>query len=174
MDIKIIDNFLDDDELNSLKNYFNDNVSFPLYYTPNVSGLKTGKYEGDNYYWNYYFTHVFYTQDAVKSSCLENFYNIFIPKFKQIYEYKSLLRIKLNFYPHTETLREHEKHIDEPYSHYGAVFSLNTCDGFTRLHDGTKIDSIENRILFFDPSLEHNSSTTTNAPGRWNINFNFL
>ena len=174
MDINIIDNFLTDDELNNLKNDLSENDVFPLYYTSDVSGRKTGNYEKENYYWNYYFTHVFYNHDDVKSLYLEKFYNVFIPKFKQIYPYKSLLRIKLNFYPHTETLKEHEKHVDETYSHYGALFSLNTCNGFTRFHDGTKVDSVENRIVFFDPSLEHNSTTTTNSSGRWNINFNFL
>ena len=99
---------------------------------------------------------------------------MFIPKFQKYGSVKSLLRIKLNFYPHTETLKEHGQHVDYDFSCYGAIFSLNTCDGFTRLNDGTKIDSVENRILFFDPSLKHNSTTTTNSSGRWNINFNFL
>jgi len=171
MDTRVIDNFLSNEELNNLKNDLNHNESFPLYYTSQVSGKKV---KGNDDYWNYYFAHVFYDDDSIKSPHLEKFYNVFIPKIKKLYPYKSLLRVKLNFYPHTSILREHEKHVDTTWSHYGAIFSLNTCDGFTRLHDGTKVDSVENRMLFFDPSLEHNSSTTTNSSGRWNINFNFL
>ena len=88
--------------------------------------------------------------------------------------FRSLLRIKGNFYPHTETLREHAPHTDYKFSHTGALYSLNTCDGFTKLYDGTKVDSVANRILIFDASTSHNSSTTTTSAGRFNINFNFL
>ena len=88
--------------------------------------------------------------------------------------YHSLLRIKGNFYPHTETLKEHAGHRDYLYSNTGALYSLNTCDGYTKLCDGTKIPSVANRILIFDSSIIHNSTTTTNAAGRFNINFNFL
>ena len=69
---------------------------------------------------------------------------------------------------------EHPQHIDYGFQHTAAVFSLNTCDGFTRLADGTKIDSVANRIVFFDGSSQHNSTTCTNQKGRFNINFNFL
>jgi len=168
--IEVVDNYLNIDELNTLKdNLISDN--FPLYYSNNVTG--TYKQTGDDY-WNYYFFHTFYEDNKPQSNLFDNIYNIFIPKFEQKGKIKSLLRIKLNYYPHTETLREHGQHVDDRFSHHGAVFSLNTCDGFTRLYDGTKVNSIENRILFFDPSIEHNSSTTTNSSGRWNINFNFI
>ena len=58
--------------------------------------------------------------------------------------------------------------------HNGAVFSLNTCDGFTSLDDGTKIESIENRLLLFDSNKPHASSTCTNAKARFNMNFNYF
>jgi hypothetical protein len=54
------------------------------------------------------------------------------------------------------------------------VFSLNTCDGFTSLEDGTKIESIENRLLLFDSNKPHASSTCTNAKARFNMNFNYF
>ena len=41
------------------------------------------------------------------------------------------------------------------------------------MHNGTKIDSVANRMVFFDGSQLHNSSTTSNAKERYNINFNF-
>ena len=42
------------------------------------------------------------------------------------------------------------------------------------LEDGTKVDSVANRLLLFNSSLNHNSSTTTNAKGRYNININYI
>ena len=180
MDTKIIDNFLNSDELDKVRNSIIKDI--PLYYTGGVVGIeKTNHHMGnigrsnDNVHlWNYYFSHLFFTNDDIKSNYYPDLYKIFIPKIEEIYHYKALMRMKLNFYPHTETLREHDQHCDTKYSHYGAIFSINTCNGFTRLHDGTKVDSIENRMLFFDPSLPHNSTTTTNAHARININFNFL
>ena len=43
-----------------------------------------------------------------------------------------------------------------------------------KLEDGTKIDSIANRILLFDSSKKHCSTTTTNTFARINININFI
>ena len=65
-------------------------------------------------------------------------------------------------------------HIDTEYSHKAAILSINTCDGYTKLKDGTKIDSIENRILLFDASKPHTPSTTTDQPVRINININYF
>ena len=166
MDFMVIDNFLNDDDLNIVKD---DLFKAPLYLQNRVSG------ENDsNSYWDYYFSYGLYIHNKPRSKVFDNVYDMFIPKFQKYGSVKSLLRIKLNFYPHTETLKEHGPHVDYDFSCYGAIFSLNTCDGFTRLNDGTKIDSVENRLLVFDPSLKHNSTTTTNSSGRWNINFNFL
>ena len=55
-----------------------------------------------------------------------------------------------------------------------ALLSLNTCDGYTKLKDGTKIDSVANRVLLFDPCEEHCSTTTTNVKARFNINVNYI
>tara|TARA_R100001594_G_scaffold104504_1_gene139106 strand:- start:15 stop:515 length:501 start_codon:yes stop_codon:yes gene_type:complete len=166
MDINVIDNFLNDNDLKNIKDNL---LEAPLRYQKNVSGNNDS-----NRYWDYYFIHLIYWNNKPLSNVFDNVYNIFMPKFEKYGEVKSLIRIKLNFYPYNDTLKEHPVHVDANYSHYGAVFSLNTCDGFTRLQDGTKVDSIENRMLFFDPSLPHNSSNTTNDYGRANINFNFL
>ena len=112
-----------------------------------------------------------YVDNQSRSKYYDKIVDIFLSKFNDL---KALLRIKANFYPHTETLREHLPHTDYEFEHTAAIFSLNTCDGFTRMEDGTKIDSVKNRIVFFDGSTSHNSSTTTSAPVRWNLNFNYL
>jgi hypothetical protein len=67
-----------------------------------------------------------------------------------------------------------EMHIDYKYKHNGAIFSINTNNGGTILKDGTKIDSVENRILFFNPSEEHDSENCTDEKTRINININYF
>ena len=65
-------------------------------------------------------------------------------------------------------------HSDFEFSHSGAVLSLNTCDGYSKLKDDTKINSVANRMLLFDASEEHCSTTTTNVFARININMNYI
>ena len=85
-----------------------------------------------------------------------------------------LIRMKINFYPNTTELHEHDYHRDYEYSHKGAILSLNTCDGYTKIREtDTKYHSWANTLLSFDPSEDHCSTTTTNAIGRFNININY-
>lgn len=88
---------------------------------------------------------------------------------------KSLIRVKANLYPYSgETLHEHGMHTDYEFPHYAALLSLNTCDGYTKLEDGTKVESIANRVVIFDASLKHCSTTTTSDFARIKININYL
>ena len=88
--------------------------------------------------------------------------------------YKALLRIKANMYPSTDTLQEHDSHIDFTFNNKSAIYFVNSNDGFTVLEDGTKIESVKNRFLLFDGSRQHHSTNCTNAQVRVTLNFNFL
>ena len=47
------------------------------------------------------------------------------------------------------------------------------ADGGTVI-DGEKFDSVANRILFFDPSKPHHSTSTTDVKRRLNVNINYI
>ena len=117
----------------------------------------------------FYMYHPFYDHNIPTSP----HYDTLIPLCQQL-GVKCLIRIKANLYPNTEILHEHPMHIDYDFSHSGAILSLNTCDGYTKLKDETRIDSVANRILLFDASEEHCSTTTTNVSARINININYI
>ena len=173
MDLKIIDNFLDVSEFSTLINNTigrSDGYQTEFRVISNVED--SGVREED--YWSWYLVNMIYYDDIPQNQIYSNISNIFIPKFLQIANFKTMIRIKMNAYPYTDVVKEHEKHIDYDYEHTGAIFSLNTCDGYTKLSDGTKVESVANRIVFFDASKEHQSTTTSNAKLRYNINFNFL
>ena len=55
-----------------------------------------------------------------------------------------------------------------------AIFYINTNNGLTVLEDGTEIKSVANRLLLFNASEPHHSTTTSNENRRVNINFNYL
>ena len=169
MDVKIYDNFLSSRHIKELKdNIFSSN--FPWYYQEIVANKKSRFLSG----WDYYHSHRLYNVDHPASGFFDSIYDIIIPKIKEVTEYHSLIRLKVNYYPYTETVKEHTQHTDYRFSHYGGILSLNTCNGFTRLFDDTIINSVENKFFIFDPSKPHNSSTTSDCKRRVNININWL
>ena len=162
MKYEVIDNFLDEEYFDSLVTLITDkerkgNNAFMWFLYSDIPEPL------------FYMIHMFYCDNAP----LSPHYNTLIPLLEKL-EARSLLRIKANLFPNTHTLHEHPMHTDYKFPHSGAILSLNTCDGYTKLKDGTKIDSIANRILLFDASEEHCSTTTTNALARFNININYI
>jgi len=170
--MEVIDNFLDEEYFDSLVNLFTDNeqpghidqnYNIPWYFNSKIAN------EGDEIGKSFYMTHMFYNGHIPFSPL----YNKLIPILEKL-KVRCLIRIKGNFYPNTHILHEHPMHVDYDFSHSGAILSLNTCDGYTKLKDGTKIDSVANRILLFDASEKHCSTTTTNVFARININLNYM
>ena len=172
MDLKIIDNFLTDNDFNLLVSNTigrNDGHQVQFRVVSNVENF--GAIEEN---WSWYMINMIYSMDAPQNEICGKIYEMFVPKFKELANFKTMIRIKINAYPYTNVVKEHKKHIDFDFFNIGAVFSLNTCDGYTKFADGTKVESIANRIVFFDASKKHQSTTTSNAKLRYNINFNFL
>lgn len=160
MNYKIVDNFLSkEDFLKIKKEMLGD--KFPWYYNAYVS--KQVAKDG------FYFTHLFYNNYAIHSDKI-NLINPILEKLKP----KAIIRIKGNCYVNTHKIIEHKKHVDCNFEHKGFIYYVNTNNGFTRLEDGTKIESIENRGLFFDAGLKHNSATCSDKQVRVNINFNYF
>ena len=168
MKYKVIDNFLDEGYFDTLVTLFTDkektgNEVLPWFLSSNIAYDNVVE---DTFF---YMTHVIYNENKPNS----NYYEIIIPLLDKL-KARCLIRVKANLYPNTERLHEHPMHIDRDFSHSGAILSLNTCDGYTKLKDGTKIDSVANRVLLIDPSEEHCSTTTTNVSARINININYI
>ena len=173
MDLKIIDNFLDVSEFSTLINNTigrSDGHQTEFRVVSNVENF--GVREED--YWSWYLVNMIYYEDIPQNEIYPNICNLFIPRFQHIANFKTMIRIKMKAFPYTNVVKEHERHVDFSYEHIGAVFSLNTCDGYTKFSDGTKVESLANRIVFFYASKKHQSTTTSNAKLRYNINFNFL
>ena len=175
MEYKVIDNFLDEKYFESLSLFFsnrelrdtsNETELLPWFFQHTIVG--ENEYYGDNSKL-FYMTHLFYDKNVPRSE----YFHKLIPLLEKL-NVRCLIRAKGNLYPNTEKIHEHSMHTDYPFSHSAAVLSLNTCDGYTKLGDGTKINSVANRILLFDASEEHCSTTTTNVPARFNININYI
>lgn len=153
---KIFDDFLEEEEFLKIKNFIL-NSEFSWNLTPNVSNLQ----ENLKITSSYYFTHLFET------------YEIFDALLKKLNPSK-IIRVKANLYSSTEKIERHSNHIDYEYENIGAIYYLNTNDGLTILEDTIEVASIRNRLLLFDGSREHCSTTCTNDKCRVNVNLNFI
>ena len=154
---EIVDNYLASELFKSIKNSLI-HPTVPLY-----------KSEINNEDDNIYFTHRIFTNEDYSCSFL---FDTIKPILTTLIP-KAVMRIKLNFYPKNNILVKNAYHSDFPFSHKGAIFSLNTCDGGTYIEEDF-IPSVENRMLLFDPNIKHCSTNTTNKEGRCNININYL
>ena len=158
--MKIIDNLLSEKELELMKTIMMHNQDMPWYYNDYIASYRANDPM-------YYFTHNFFNE--YKS----NWFYIVEPILNKI-DHRVLIRCKANMYPSTPVITHHDPHVDLEYEHKGAIFYINTNNGVTVLEDGTEIESIENRLLLFDSSKKHNSTSCTDAKVRVNINFNYF
>jgi len=157
--MKVIDNFLTAKDFKVIEEVIL-NEDFAWYYNDSVSHENDGK--------DFYFTHIVYNSIGVRS----HLYEALTPLIDKL-NVKKLIRIKVNLYPKTDVVAHHNSHVDTDYKHKGAILYMNTNNGLTVLKDNN-INSIKNRVLLFDPSKLHNSTTCTDKKYRININVNYL
>ena len=159
--MQIIDNFLDQDIFINLQNNII-NKDFPWYYHDNI--VKDN--ENINYKTSL-FAHIIYNNYQPQSTAF-NLIRCIIDKL----DIKALIRIKLNNYSKTESIEYHASHIDYNYSHKGAMFYINTNNGFTII-DNQEVNSVENRLVLFNPGKLHSSTSSTDY-NRINMIINYL
>lgn len=162
-DFTIIDNFLDQGDFEDIKFALTTTNITPWFLANEIADM-------DDDTNMFYLTHKIYDNDVVAS---EYYNNIMRPILAKL-DYKSLIRIKCNLYPRSESVHVHNKHTDYKFEHLGALYFVNTNNGYTTMYDGTQIESIENRMLFFKPHLPHQSSTCSDEKYRITINFNYF
>lgn len=161
--IEVIDDFLPKEQWAATKEVLTGG-KFHWHFTDKINSLQ------DNDSDQFYFSHLFYNQSALIQS---EFFESIYPLLSKI-DPKSLIRAKANLYINQgKGVVEHTAHTDYEWPHLGALYSINSCDGYTRFGE-QKIESVANRIVFFDPSQPHNSTSCSNAKFRCNINLNYF
>ena len=160
MAIQIKDNFLEKKEFNLLKDFICSD-RFPWFFNKKIYGQKENIL-------NYQFTHNFFKDYAVNSTA----YNILFPIINKI-KPKAIIRIKANLNVASKDLIKYDLHQDQDFKCKGAIYYINTNNGYT-FFDNKKVESIENRIVFFNPNLLHGGTNCTNVKNRILINFYYL
>ena len=166
MDLEIIDNFLPEENFNTIKlNLLGE--YFPWYYNdstlnPRIVGWKNDKGPPQ-------FTHTFYCA-RMRGGICSDFYSLFDQLLNQL-NVGNLLRIKANLNPRTVFKRNTGYHFDTENVRTALLY-VNTNTGGTKFKDGKFIKSVENRMVIFDSNMVHAGITCTKGR-RVLANFNF-
>jgi hypothetical protein len=162
MDYEIIDNALPPQIFEGIQNLLM-GYNFAWYYQSAVAGEQYSA--SDPFYFS---THLY--KDCMPQN---DAFGVIVPVL-QFLKPKALIRIKTNMYPNMGREIINDSHVDYDFAHTGAILYINTNNGYTILKDGTKIESVANRILKFDSSKPHQSTHCTDQKVRVNINFNYF
>ena len=93
----------------------------------------------------------------------------------------ALTRIKANLFTRTSTIVENEFHVDitdlseETQKQWTiSIFYMNTNNGYSEFEDGTKVESVANRMVTFPANVKHTGTSCTDEKTRVVINFNYF
>jgi hypothetical protein len=165
MTYQVIDNFLDTKDFQKVK----EAVYGPFIPWFHNQFLVRPDYTDINDLDNWQLTHTFYKNYSVTSE----FFNVLDPILTKLNP-SAILRIKANLIPKTHFVVQHQMHVDVTcFKGKTAVFYINSNDGHTVFEDGTRVESVENRIVIFDAITMHTGTSCTNARNRVVINFNY-
>ena len=162
--MKIIDNFLNDDDFNIIQQYLlNDNFTWHL-----NDSIAQQKYGLDQYQ----FVHPFYD---ISKPFLQNYSDFLNPLFNKL-QAKYILRVKANLRPRTTQGVLSPFHTDMDLNQQTAIFYLNTNNGYTKFQDDTfdDVPSVANRLLTFYGGLKHCGSSCTDQNTRVLLNINYI
>tara|TARA_Y100001963_G_scaffold114868_1_gene159312 strand:- start:79 stop:558 length:480 start_codon:yes stop_codon:yes gene_type:complete len=157
--IKVIDNFLPEEEFNSIQSFMMGG-EFRWFY-------KDGRVKiGDG---QFHMVHMFYQPDVGSNSEHINIWNTFMTKIGA----KKCIRIKANLTFKTSTHELTEYHVDYKKGKT-AVFYINTNNGYTEFESGVRVSSVTNRVCIFDSNLKHRGVSHTEPDHqRIVVNFNY-
>lgn len=160
--MEIVDNFLPEKDFKSLQQLFYLSNTIPYFL-----GYPVATAESDD---GMFMIHHLYEKDVPLSDRFEMVKDLF---FKHL-DYKSLIRAKVNLFPRTNKVYQHDWHVDYDFKHNNAVLYLNDNDGYTIIKDGPKVESKANRVLFLTDNEIHASSTCSDEPARYTLNVNYF
>jgi hypothetical protein len=91
----------------------------------------------------------------------------------------TFMKAKVNCNFVTNEIIEHGLHTDiEPRSlgesMTTAIYYVNSNDGYTLFEDGTKVESVANRLVMFPCNTKHTGTSCTDQRYRMVINLNYI
>ena len=157
--IKIIDNFLPEEEFKTIQSFMMGG-EFRGFYTEGRARQDDGLF---------LMIHMFYQPEVGSNSEHLPIWNTFMQQVGA----KKCMRIKANLTFKTPTIEPGPFHSD--YENMKtAVFYINPNNGYTEFETGVRVNSVANRVCIFDSNLEHRGTThTEGGHQRVVVNFNY-
>ena len=171
--ISIQENFLAEEEFVALRETLT-RYEFPWYFSSTVTTFD----DIDLLETPGLFSHLVYHTNA---PCSPIYNTHFLPILKQL-DCAVLTRIRINANPRLPKPYYSEFHSDTANCSNSAkeqwsvsILYINTNNGYTEFeHDGTKVESVANRLITFPSNLQHRGVTQTDTQRRIVVNFNYL
>ena len=174
--IKVYDNFLPNEWFDKIKKYYTGpEVGWNYTKCIETKGHHNSSQPLCDEIDNWQLTNLSYINDEPASES----YKIIRPVLgfitKKITPVKTVIKIKSNLNARTDKIVKHGFHMDFGYeSCTTALLYINTNNGYTEFVDGTKVDSIENRLVTFPTMTLHTGTTCTDQQNRIVVNFNYF
>ena len=165
---EIIDNFLDKKDLNQLQEGML-SEKFQWYFSNSIVHEREKDFQ---------FCHTVY-----KNGDWGGGYNgLFDPIIEKVDPF-SIFRIKANLRTRESEIKESSFHTDigpallsdeQKKLWTTSIFYINTNNGYTEFEDGTKIESVANRLATFPANWKHRGTSCTDENIRVVMNFNWF
>ena len=165
--MEIKDNFLQPNELEYLQSVFLGG-EFPWYYNHFIVHKDKDSVQ------DFQFVHTFYRSNPIGFQDVHSSAFQMLHPIIQLLNVKALIRVKANLRSKIEAPSIPEYHTDFSYDSNTSIFYVNTNNGYTLFEDGTKVESVENRIITFPTNTLHTGVSQTDEKVRVVINFNYF
>ena len=166
--MKIEDNFLDQEKFDELQTIMmSDHIDWHYY--------NDGEFKHTNSDY-FMFVHLFFLGATSSASFIH--LRPILEKIDPI----SVRRIKANLLTRTLKIVKKIFHVDMPDTMSEeklkqwttSILYINTNNGYTEFEDGTKVESVENRMVTFPGDIKHRGTSCTDEKTRVVFNFNYF
>ena len=162
--MKIIDNYINNDDLKTIKNRIGSRTKFDWYLSDRAN-------EETNDDRGFQFFHNFVWAGKIMYPGVEPYLKILLdPLNKKL----KVHRCKVNLFIRQEEPIKMGFHTDYDIDNMKTLlFYLQDSNGYTEFENGEKVESKENRALIFSSNIRHQTVSQTNIMFRTNINLNY-
>ena len=164
--MKIEDNFLKQEEFDKIQKLMGQPSPLPWFYADRIV------FEDDD---KFQFIHAFYDNYMPMSPCTNE-----LDPIISIIQPFSIVKIRAKLLTRTLEIVESTFHVDLPLSEEKqkqwttSIFYMNTNNGYTKFENGTKMNSVANRMITFPSNMKHTGTSCTDERTRVVINFNYF
>tara|TARA_E500000331_G_scaffold106201_1_gene102910 strand:- start:21189 stop:21680 length:492 start_codon:yes stop_codon:yes gene_type:complete len=163
--MQVTEDFLQEEYYDHLNEIIT-STQFPWMFQKRVANIEEDPEEDLNHY---YFVHSLFFQNKIESPLYDDFLYLF-----QSLNVQFLHRARVLMFVNQGEQYIHDRHVDHTTNCKTALIYMNTNDGFTDFETGERVESVKNRLLLFDGSIPHSSSTPTNTKERLLLSVTYI